>query len=367
MLVLVVGAGIAGLATARALGRKGIACDVVEREPRWVRDGTGIYLPANAIRALRHLGLDWRTADSSAVIPRQRFLDSRGRLLLDVDLADVWGSADPCVAMPRESLHALLRNELVESVRMGTTVTSMIERGGSVDVTFDDSSTRPYDVVVAADGIRSTTRRLVTGATDAEAVRPVGQLAWRFLTRCPAQVTTWSVMLGRGSSFLTIPIGADRAYCYADVMVADSETGDLASHFATFAEPVGEILAAVDGAAVHRSLIEEIELGRWILGRVVLIGDAAHATSPNMAQGAAMAMEDALVLAGCLGDGDGSDVDDALATFEQRRRPRTDWVRDQTHRRDHTRNLPPLVRNAALRVAGQRIFRSNYAPLTQLP
>lgn len=363
--MLVVGAGIAGLASARALGRKGIACDVVEREQSWGRDGTGIYLPANAIRALRHLGLDWRNAPSSAVISHQRFLNSRGRLLLDVDLADVWGSADPCVAMPREFLHAVLGNGLLESVRMGTTVTSMTQGPGSVDVTFADSSTRPYEVVVAADGIRSTMRRFVTGASDADVVRPVGQLAWRFLTRCPAQVTAWSVMLGRGSSFLTIPIGSGRAYCYADVSVADAETGDLASHFAGYAEPVGEILAAVDGAAAHQSLIEEVELDRWVSGRVVLIGDAAHATSPNMAQGAAMAMEDAVVLAECLGDG--SDVDVALARFEQQRRPRTDWVRDQTHRRDHTRNLAPLVRNAALKVAGQRIFRSNYAPLIQAP
>ena len=99
--------------------------------------------------------------------------------------------------------------------------------------------------------------------------------------------------------------------------------------------------------------------------RVVLIGDAAHATSPNMAQGAAMALEDALVLAAALREI--AAIPDALAAFEAARRPRTDWVRAQTHRRDRTRTLPPAVRNGVLRLAGRRIFRANYRPLLTDP
>jgi FAD-dependent urate hydroxylase len=98
---------------------------------------------------------------------------------------------------------------------------------------------------------------------------------------------------------------------------------------------------------------------------VVLIGDAAHATSPNMAQGAAMALEDALVLANCLRDLPA--IPDALAAFEARRRPRTEWVRAQTHRRDHARYLPPTVRDNVLRVLGRRIFHVNYRPLLGEP
>ena len=97
----------------------------------------------------------------------------------------------------------------------------------------------------------------------------------------------------------------------------------------------------------------------------MLIGDAAHATSPNMAQGAAMALEDALVLADCLRDI--SAIPDALAAFEARRRPRTDWVRAQTHRRDHTRYLPPTVRDNVIRVLGRRIFDAHYRPLLDQP
>jgi len=93
----------------------------------------------------------------------------------------------------------------------------------------------------------------------------------------------------------------------------------------------------------------------------VLVGDAAHAMSPNMAEGVGMALEDALMLAETVA------ADRPLVEFEARRRPRVGFVRMQTHRRDRTRNLPPVLRNATLRLAGQRIFRSNYKPLLSGP
>lgn len=363
--VLVVGAGIAGLATARALRQVGIGCDLVERKTDWVAEGLGIYLPANAIRAMRMLGIHTPPGNQSEVIAQQRFLDHRGRLLLQVDLARVWGTDDPCLATSRAALHQALRDGLDQSMQMGTTVAGLRADGAHVDVRFDDGRTRPYDVVIGADGVHSAVRRLMLGTADDEVVRPVGQIAWRFITECPREVTTWSVMLGHRSTFLTIPIGAGRVYCYADVSVQEHEPVGLASQFKAYAEPVGEILAGLDGVNVHRSPIEEVVLQDWVFGCVALVGDAAHATSPNMAQGAAMAMEDALVLARSLTET--ADVAAGLARFAQQRHPRTAWVRDQTHRRDRTRNLPAIVRNAALKIAGQRIFRGNYAPLVPPP
>ena len=111
--------------------------------------------------------------------------------------------------------------------------------------------------------------------------------------------------------------------------------------------------------------IEEVEPPAWTARRVVLIGDAAHASSPNMAQGAAMALEDALVLADLLATN--QDIDEALTEYQQRRTPRITWVQEQTHRRDRTRNLPPIIRNITLRVAGKRIYHSNYRPLREPP
>ena len=98
---------------------------------------------------------------------------------------------------------------------------------------------------------------------------------------------------------------------------------------------------------------------------MVLIGDAAHATSSNMAQGAAMAMEDALVLAEVLASG--QSVAACLAAFETRRAPRVRWIQQQTHQRDRTRNLPPAIRDCVLRIAGKRIFTANNRPLVKEP
>jgi FAD-dependent urate hydroxylase len=115
-------------------------------------------------------------------------------------------------------------------------------------------------------------------------------------------------------------------------------TGRLAELLTGFAAPVPALLDTLGPAgAVHVSPIEEVTLDRWSRGSVLLIGDAAHATSPNMAEGAAMALEDGLVLAECLASGRG--IAQTVATFEARRRPRAQWVLAQTHHRDRTRNL----------------------------
>jgi FAD-dependent urate hydroxylase len=361
--ILVVGAGIGGLAVAQTLARAGISAEVVEREPAWDEAGTGIYLPGNAVRALRALGLEQAVMERGIVIPRQRVSDDRGRLLVEVDLAELWDGVGPCLALHRGDLHAVLLEGAREvSIRMGVDVRGLNEQDERVSVEFADGSASEYELVIGADGIHSTVRRLAFGS-DATAL-PVGQVGWRFITACPAEITTWTVMLGNRTAFLTIPVGSGRAYCYCDVVSSSGEDPeeDLGRLFSGFAEPVPSLIDSVsDRARVHRSTIEEVALDSWTRGRVVLVGDAAHATSPNMAEGAAMALEDALVLAECLRDLE--TIPAALSAFEARRRPRTDWVRSQTHRRDRTRYLPSVVRNMVLRTFGQRIFRSNYRPL----
>ena len=361
--ILVVGGGIAGLATARALARAGFSVEVVEREDAWTGAGAGIYLPGNAARALRTLGLERAVLERAVVIARQRFCDHRGRLLVDVDLAEVWDGVGPCLALHRADLQAVLIDGAREvPIRMGFDLRELSERDGTLSVEFGDGNTGDYGLVVGADGIHSTVRRLAFG-NDATA-RPVGQVGWRFVAPCPPEITTWTVMLGPRTAFLMLPIGHRRVYCYCDVMSASGEEADdgLGRFFSDFAESVlGLVASAPDQRRLHRSTIEEVALDSWVNGRVILVGDAAHATSPNMAEGAGMALEDALVLADCLQRREA--VPAALSDFEARRRPRTDWVLAQTHRRDRTRYLPTAARNVVLRAFGGRIFRSHYQPL----
>lgn len=363
--VLVVGAGIAGLAAARTLGGWGAAVEIVERLPAPPRGG-GIYLPGNAVRALHALGIGEPVLARAVRIHRQRTSDHRGRLLIDVDVDELWGGVGPCVALPRADLHEVLLAAIGDvRIAWGATPQRITQDDVGVTVQTSGGHTGRYDLVLGADGVRSTVRRVVFGPVG---LRGVDQYARRFVVSSPEAAETWSVMLGPRSAFLSIPIGGGQVYCYTDGPL-DDQTPPPPTLLSGYAEPVPTLLRAAEAGgaagAVHAARTEEVVLDSWADRRVLLIGDAAHATSPNMAQGAAMALEDALVLVDCLVTAD--TISAALPAYEHRRRRRTDWVLTQTRRRDRARRLPPLLRNVVLSRHGERMFRANYLPLRAEP
>jgi len=364
--VLIVGAGIAGLALARALRLRGITAEVVERTAEWEASGAGLYLPGNSVRALDELGIWEELAAPANAIVRQRFLDHRGRRLADIDVRSYWDGVAPCVGIRRATLHEALRVGSVEGsvVRFGISVADLDDDGQSKRVRFSDGSTGTYDLVVGADGVHSTIRTLAFAESPA---RYVGQASWRFIADGFPEIGEWTVMLGRGRAFLTVALGEGSVYCYADVNSSDgppdTRGGAWRELFADFADPVPRLLQQADDA--YYAPIEEVAPPAWKARRVVLVGDAAHASSPNMAQGAAMALEDALVLADALATS--QDTYEALTEYRRRRAARIAWVQAQTHRRDRTRSLPPILRNMTLRLAGERIYHSNYRPLRDPP
>jgi 2-polyprenyl-6-methoxyphenol hydroxylase-like FAD-dependent oxidoreductase len=140
----------------------------------------------------------------------------------------------------------------------------------------------------------------------------------------------------------------------------------LRERFAGFGAPIRECLAAVNtDEQIHCCAIEWLELDRWHEGRIVLVGDAAHASSPLMGQGGCMAIEDAFVLAELLAAS--STIDDALAAYVQRRRPRVDWVQRESGVLGKNALLPRTIRDAVLRERGAEMFRARYLPLLAEP
>jgi 2-polyprenyl-6-methoxyphenol hydroxylase-like FAD-dependent oxidoreductase len=219
------------------------------------------------------------------------------------------------VAIHRAALHEALREATADvPVRLGVWATGF-ENGEGPQVTFSDGSTGSYDLVAAADGVHSTIRGLALGGPPASYV---GQACWRFVADGFPELTDWTVMLGRGRSFLTVALGQGVVYCYADVNASEPAAAageDWRELFADFGEPVPRLLGRATEA--YFAPIEEVVPPVWTAGRAVLVGDAAHASSPNMAQGAAMAVEDALVRAELLTAD--QPVEEALAGYEQRR------------------------------------------------
>ena len=362
--VLVVGAGIAGLAAARSLHEWGAEVAVLERQPAALREGTGIFLLGNAVRALDALGYGDDAAARAVHIRRQQTFNRRGRRLFEVDADRLWDGVASCLALHRADLHQVLLNGVdAIPVRWGLGPQAVSPDDGGASVTIDGVPEH-YDLVIGADGVHSTVRRLLFGS---DAVRLVGQYSRRFIVPGEVEPATWTARLGSSSTFLTIPIGGGQVYCYADGPLDDPRP--LRELLAEHADPVPALLDALDTVggekAVHTGAIEEVVLDSWSQGGVLLIGDAAHATSPNMAQGAAMALEDAIVLTEALHAATG--LVPALTAFERRRRPRTEWVLEQTHRRDRARARRPALRDLVLQRFGTRIVRANYRPLRDRP
>jgi 2-polyprenyl-6-methoxyphenol hydroxylase-like FAD-dependent oxidoreductase len=306
--VLVIGAGTSGLAAAILLARADVEVDVAEIRSDNAALGSGITVQGNALRVLRELGVWEQVAEKGRAFDSLGVRAPDGTLLAEIPDVRTGGPDLPAtLGMNRPDLAAILTRRALEAgadLRTGLSARTLTDRGDRVEVLFTDGTSALYDLVVGADGIRSDVRRMIGIATVPE---PNGMGIWRIHTRRPASVERTDLVYG-GPCFIAgyCPTGPDTMYAYLVERArehADLDARERAAHMEELSRGYGGVwdeiradIAASD--RVNYTWFESLLVDRpWNRGRVVLIGDAAHACPPTLAQGAAQGLEDALVLA----------------------------------------------------------------------
>jgi len=345
--IAIVGAGMGGLAAAAALQRVGIEVDVYEQAEQFARLGAGIQVGCNAMKVLRTLGLEQRMRQQSFYPRSWNNRDWRtGEVKFDMIFGE---SAEqkfgaPYLLAHRSDLHAALASAVPAGcIRLGHKLIGLDETSERIKLTFANGTIATADAVVGADGVHSIVRDILFGASS---VNFTGRIAYR--TTYPASLlggekiddcTKW---WGEDRHIVIYYVKPDRSEVYLvtsqpepgfriESWSAKGDVKELRKAFAGFSFEVERVLAACPD--VHKfAIVERDSLDHWAEGRVTLLGDACHPMTPYMAQGAAMAIEDAAVLSRCLDGVEREGIADAFSRFEATRKQRTTRVQETSRR-----------------------------------
>jgi 2-polyprenyl-6-methoxyphenol hydroxylase-like FAD-dependent oxidoreductase len=304
---LIVGGGPAGTTAAIALGRVGIESLVVEREDRARPVGIGLALQNSPLRALHKVGL--LDAVVAAGYPHEavNLCAPDGTIVHRIVTDTLVPGTPSLVALPRVTLAEILDDALERTpgaeIRYRTTITALRDTGHAVEADLSDGTTERFDLVVGADGVHSAVRGMVfPDATEPTRAR---QVIWRASAPRPPQVDRYLLHdLGPGGRAGVVPISDDELYVWllqrddgAPRPPADERPALLRELLAPFGGVVPVVAERLRPDVDVRSLTALLVPDPWYRGRVLLIGDAAHATTPHIAYGAGMAIEDSVVLA----------------------------------------------------------------------
>jgi 2-polyprenyl-6-methoxyphenol hydroxylase-like FAD-dependent oxidoreductase len=348
--ILVIGAGIAGLATAVGLQRHGHNVTIVE-ERADTSSGAGISIWPNALAALDELGLGdaVRAAGGQVTAGAMRWHDGSW-LRRPSPERMVKALGEPLVVVPRPVLMTLLTDALADgTIEFGVAAADVVATTSGVRITLSDNMTRDVDAVIGADGVGSVVARHLNGALSR---RYAGYTAWRGVAAHALDPQLSGETMGAGTEFGHVPLGSGHTYWFATERGPEGATapgGELAylrSKYDSWSDPIPAVLAATNPDDVLRNDLYDRDAARqWSRGPIVLVGDAAHPMRPHLGQGGCQGLEDAAILAHCLGRTD--DPAAAFTRFVTLRRPRTSALARESKLIGQLVNVRPAFLSAA--------------------
>ena len=294
--IAIIGGGIGGLTAALALQQSGFQAEVFEQAPELLEVGSAIAIWSNAMRVLQHLQLAEKIFECGGVVEELCWMDQNGFLLNRVSIAN---DTTPAVALHRSDLQRTLRQALPQSIiHLGHTLVAHQQQGDKMIATFANGNSIESDFLIGADGVHSRVRAQFLN--DGEPVKR-GYTIWRGTSPITPSVippATGIELYGRGKRFGIGPVGLGRTGWWAAANI--DLTDRLTDLYAGWYAPVMELIEATPPASILKTGATDREPNkRWGAGRMTLLGDAIHPTTPNLGQGGCQAMEDALVLARC--------------------------------------------------------------------
>ena len=331
--VIIIGAGVGGLCAAIALQQHGFEVKVYEKVKKLGEVGAGLTLWSNALHVLRAIGVADSVIASGSKLQRSQIRADNGETLFDARTDEMETKfGEPVIAIHRAALHEILLNALKpDTLRLDMTCARFEQDEKMVTVYFENGESDSADVLIGADGIHSVVRKQMFPEIQ---LRYSGYTAWRGVveTENETALGLTSESWGRGARFGIVRVDGKRVYWFAtrnqsmsEQATSEQKKSKLLGIFNKWHKPIDHLLDETPAEIILQNNICDIApFASWTNGRVTLLGDAAHPTTPNMGQGACMAMESAYVLAHALNEE--SDYRSALKRYENERHERTAWI-----------------------------------------